>query len=353
MAATSSTAAPTVTPPTTNPPAAATPPCEPSTRRVWRELARAGRHPLRFVMALVWRVSEDDLTTPAAAMAYYFFFSMFPMVLFVLALASMFPARGLEEWLLALASQSLPAEAYSLLAGIVESLLRTPRSGLLSVGAVLTLWTASSAFGAVIVGLNRAYRATEYRPWWRLRLDAIGLTFGLSLLMIVAFILGPFGGALVNLVTGVFGPFAGTLAVVVRWVGSVTAVMLVVAAIYYVCPAVHREWQWIRPGAVLFTLGFAGTSAAFSFYVQRFGSYDKTYGSVGGVIILLFWMYLLALFLLLGGELNAFLEELAQGRPQEVIQREAIETDAQHAADASEARLANSSQSLRNRLARH
>jgi membrane protein len=316
----------------------AAPPCEPSTGRIWRELARACRHPLRFVTALAWRISEDDIMTPAAAMAYYFFFSMFPMVLFVLALASMFPARGLEAWLLGLANQSLPAAAYTLLSGIVESLLRTPRSGLLSVGAVLTLWTASSAFGSVIVGLNRAYRATEYRPWWRLRLEAIGLTVVLSLLMIVAFVLGPFGGSLVNLVTSLFGPFAGTLAVVVRWVGTVAAVTLVVAAIYYVCPAVRREWQWIRPGAALFTLGFAGTSAAFSYYVERFGSYDKTYGSLGGVIILLFWMYLLALFLLLGGELNAFLEELAQGRPQETAQREAIEAEAHGTTDAPERR---------------
>lgn len=300
------------------------PPCEPSPARTWLELARAARHPWRFLTALVWRVSEDDISTPAAAMAYYFFFSMFPMVLFMLALASMFPAQGLEEWLLAMLAAYLPGEAYSLIAGIVASLLGTPRSGLLSVGAVLTLWTASSAFGAIITGLNRAYRAPEYRPWWRLRLEALGLTFGLSLLMILAFILGPLGGRLVTLITGLFGPFAGAVAVVLRWTLSILSVMVIVAAVYYVCPAVRREWQWIRPGSVFFTLGFAGTSAVFSYYVEHFGAYDKTYGSLGAVIILLFWMYLLAIFLLLGGELNAFLEELSQGRSQEAVQREAI-----------------------------
>jgi membrane protein len=300
-------------------------PSEPTTGRTWIELARACRHPLRFVTALLWRASEDNLTTPAAAMAYYFFFSMFPMVLFSFALASMFPAaQGLQQWVLAAASRNLPREAYALLSGIVQGLLGKPRSGLLSVGAVLTLWTASSAFGAVVVGLNRAYRATEYRPWWRLRIEAIGLTIALSLLMVVAFLLGPFGGRLVEIVISVFGPFAGAVALVLRWAITIGSVILVVAAIYYWCPAVKRDWQWIRPGAVLFTLGFAGTSAAFSYYVEHFGAYDATYGSLGGVIILLFWMYLLALFLLLGGELNAFLEELAQGEPQEVVQREAI-----------------------------
>jgi len=138
------------------------------------------------------------------------------------------------------------------------------------------------------------------------------------------FILGPFGGRLVDLVTSWFGPLAGAVAFVLRWVLSITSAMLIVAAVYYVCPAVRREWQWIRPGSALFTIGFAGTSAGFSYYVQHFGGYDKTYGSLGAVIILLFWMYLLALFLLLGAELNAFLEELSQGRTQQQVQREAI-----------------------------
>jgi membrane protein len=84
--------------------------------------------------------------------------------------------------------------------------------------------------------------------------------------------------------------------------------VLTVTAMYYACPAIDRDWQWLRPGAVLFTVGFAGTSFAFSYWVGRFGSYDKTYGSLGAVIILLFWMYLLGFFLLLGGELNALLE---------------------------------------------
>jgi membrane protein len=300
---------------------------EPTPGRTWLELARAARHPVRFLTALVWRISEDDIATPAAAMAYYFFFSMFPMLLFVLALASVLPAQGLEDWLLAALARYLPAEAFTLVDGIVRSLFGTPRSGLLSVGAVLTLWTASSAFGAVIVGLNRAYRAQEYRPWWRLRLEAMGLTIALSLLMIVAFVLGPFGGQLVTFITALFGPIAGAVSAVLRWAITVTSVMFVVAAIYYWCPAVKRDWQWIRPGSVLFTVGFAATSAAFSYYVEHFAAYDKTYGSLGAVMILLLWMYMLALFLLLGGELNAFLEELSCGRSQQEVQREDLERE--------------------------
>jgi len=278
----------------------------------WRALGRATRHPLRFVIALTRRISEDDVMTPAAAMAYYFFFALFPLVLTILAVASLFSAQGLQDWLLANLADYLPHQAFTLLEGILQSLLGTPRSGLVSIGAALTLWTASSAFGAVTIGLNRAYRVRELRPWWRLRLEAIGLTLVLSLLMVIAFVLGPFGGKLVAAVTGMLGPFAGAVATVVRWVASLASVTIVVAAIYTVCPAVPHHWRWIRPGSVLFTLGFAASSAVFSYYVGHVASYDKTYGSLGAVIVLLFWMYMLALFLLLGGELNAYLEELAR-----------------------------------------
>jgi membrane protein len=111
----------------------------------------------------------------------------------------------------------------------------------------------------------------------------------------------------------------------VRWTTTVAAVLLTVAAIYYACPTIPKDWQWVRPGAVLFTVGFAGSSWAFSYYVGHFGSYDATYGSLGAVIVLLVWMYLLAVFLLLGGELNALLEqriEVRQAAEQERVGEE-------------------------------
>jgi membrane protein len=288
---------------------------EPTTGRTWFELWRAFRRPWRLLVNLVERIQEDDILTSAAALAYYFFFAIFPLLLFVLALASLLRVPGLEQWLLENARQSLPPDAYNLVDGTVRSLLERPRSGLLSIGAALALWTASSAFGAVMNALNRAYRVRDERPWWRVRLQAIGLTVVLSVLMIVAFVLTVFGGPLVELVGRAFGPAAASVTAAVRWTITIAAVMLVAAAIYYACPAVERDWQWIRPGAVLFALGFLGSSAVFSYYVSNFSSYDATYGSLGAVIVLLLWMYLLGFFLLLGGELNALLEG-RRGRPQ-------------------------------------
>ena len=286
-------------------------------RRPWRAAPSAARHPWRFLWTLVLRVQEDHILPAAAAMAYYFFLSLFPFVLFVVALVSLAPVEGLEDWALAEAAEFLPAPAYQLLAGTIRDLLARPRHGLVSLSATLALWTASSAFGATVDGLARAYRAPEYRPWWEVRLRAMGLTLGLSLLMIVAFVLTIFGGQLAALIGRTFGPAGHLAAVASRWTIVVVAVTVVVAVFDHACPARPRRWRWLTPGALVFMGGFAAASAAFSYYVGRFASYNATYGSLGAVIVLLFWMYLLAFFLLLGGEVNALLEHMRRVRAEE------------------------------------
>jgi membrane protein len=288
---------------------------------LWRAFGIAVRHPLRFPAALVRRVQDDGMLTVAAAMAYYFFFSLFPFLLFLLALASVLPLRGLDDWVLRYAAQIIPGEAYQMLERTVRGLLAVPRSGLLSLGAGLALWTASSAMEAVIDGINRAYRVPDLRPWWRARSQAIGVTIALSALLILAFVASIFGGMLAELAGNRFGPPAEIAVILLRWTVVVVGATLLVAAINYVAPSTPKRWEWLTPGSVLFTLGFAVFSAAFSYYVDGFSSYDATYGSLGAVIVLLLWMYALAVFLLLGAELNALLEQA--GREGRVPERDA------------------------------
>ena len=121
---------------------------------------------------------------------------------------------------------------------------------------------------------------------------------------------------------------AEVVALVIRWSVVLGARTVVVATIDWACPATPATWRWVTPGSIVFILGFGACSAAFSYYVGRFGSYDKTYGSLGAVIILLFWMYLLAAFMLLGGEVNALLERMQH-------EREEAETLAQAPAEGS------------------
>src|SRR5262249_31983046 len=149
----------------------------------------------------------------------------------------------------------------------IRGLLAEPRGGLLSVGAALALWSASAAFLSVIDGLNRAYSVQESRSWWRLRLEALGLTIALSVFMIGACVPAVFGAQLSGPVGRPFGPAGETAALVGQWTIVVVVVTLVAATIYYVCPDVEQRWQWVTPGSVLFTLGFGGASVGFSYYV--------------------------------------------------------------------------------------
>jgi membrane protein len=293
----------------------------PAVRRPWHAVPLALRHPLRFVWQLTLRANEDGILTIAAAMAYYFFFSLFPLVLFLIALVSLAPVEGLMDWLLARAALFVPGDAHALIEATIRGFLGQPRSGLVSLGAILALWTASSAFASVMDGLNRAYRVPEYRSWWRVRLQAMGLTVALSIFLILTFVLTIFGGQLAALIGRLVGPRAEFVALFVSWTVVVGAVTVVVASIDYACPATPPRWRWLTPGSLVFMLGFAAVSAAFSYYVQRFAAYDATYGSLGAVIVLLVWMYLLAVFLLLGGEVNALLEHMSRVKEAEETAR--------------------------------
>jgi membrane protein len=188
--------------------------------------------------------------------------------------------------------------------------LAEPRGGLVSLGVALALWSASAGFLGVMECMNVAYGVTDRRPWWRTRLEGLGLTIALSFFVILAFVLTLFAGPLARFVAGYLGPAGGVATIVINWGLSLSLMTLVTATLYYVAPDVDDlEFEWLSPGVVVFIAGFGVASAGFSMWVSRFASYDKTYGSLGAPIILLFWLYLLATFLLLGGELNALLDE--------------------------------------------
>jgi membrane protein len=276
--------------------------------RAWPMLWRQLRRPRAFFGALGKRISEDRVTTLAAALAYYFFFALFPFLIFLLSVVTLTPmAKGIEDWLLGRAAGFVPGQAFEILETTIRSLLAQPRGGLLSLGAVLALWSSSAAVASVMDALNVAYRVPERRPWWKIRLKAIGLTVALSFFMILAFVLAVGTGPLVAWLTTVLGPAGAKGILILNWTVMLATVTFVIATIYDQCPDVDLPWRWFSPGAVVFTLGFFATTLAFSFYVSQFGSYDKTYGSLGAVIVLLLWMYLVALLLLLGGEVDGIL----------------------------------------------
>lgn len=255
-------------------------------------------------------VQKDSCTVYAAAMAYYLLFALFPFFLFLATLIGYLPFPELPGVILDNMQRVLPAEASRLLEDNVKSLFTNKKGGLLSLGFIMAIWTSSSALTSIMEVMNRLYDVEEGRPFWKVRLTAIGLIAVISVMLILALTLVVFGPKIGRLVTQYTD--LGTLFQTVWNVALVPMILLMlvlsIALIYYFTPDVEQDWRWITPGAVFAIPIWILASLAFSFYVNNFGSYDRTYGSIGAVIILLLWLYITVFIILVGAEINAVVE---------------------------------------------
>ncbi|WP_224958964.1 YihY/virulence factor BrkB family protein [Geomonas subterranea] len=272
------------------------------------------------------KFSDEDCSEHAAAMAYYFLFASFPFLLFLTTLIGYLPIPHLMEYVLSNAAKFLPSEAFSLIESNIKSLFLNKKQGLLSVGILLALWASSNAIVSVMDAMNKLYDVKEGRPFWKVRLIAIGLVVGLSLLMLGAMVLLMFGVKIGNFIAALINFGAGFKVGFVIALVPITLFLLVlaIAVIYYFTPDVEHEWKWISPGAVVAIPCWIVMSFGFSYYINNFGSYDKTYGSIGAVIVLLLWLYLSGLIILAGAVINAVIEHnSAEGKePGEKVEGE-------------------------------
>ena len=261
----------------------------------------------------IHEIQDDDCLGRAAQLAYYFLFALFPFFLVLITLLGYLPLPNLMDRLMDMLGQLLPGDALHLVQDNVHDLVTNQRGGLLSFGILAALWTSSSAITAIMDGLNRAYDVEEGRPFWKVRLFAILLTVGLSLFIIVSLVLLTFGPQIGGWIADRIGlgSVFQTAWNVLRWPVIVGLLILAMALVYYVAPDVEQQWQWITPGSVVAVVGWLLASLGFSYYVNNFGSYNATYGSIGAVIVLLTWMYVSGFFVLVGGEINAEIEHAA------------------------------------------
>ena len=263
---------------------------------------------------VIHEIQDDDSFGRAAQLAYYFLFALFPFFLFLTTLLGYLPIPNLLDRIMEMLAPLLAGDALRLVQDNLHQLVTGERGGLLSFGILAALWTSSSALTAIIDSLNRAYDVEEGRPFWKVRGIAILLTVGLSAFIIVALVLLTFGpqiGRWIAELVGLGQVFAITWNIL-RWPVIVGLLIIAMALLYYFAPDVEQKWQWITPGSAVSVIGWLLTSLGFAFYVNNFGSYNATYGSIGAVIVLLTWMYLSGLFVLIGGEINAEIEHASQ-----------------------------------------
>ena len=255
-------------------------------------------------------VLADNCLGLAAQLAYYFFLALFPALLFLVALVSFIPVRGLLELITSTLARVAPGEVLSIIQDQILKIAHDKNGGLLTLGMIGTIWSCSSGVTAIIDTLNQAYDIQEARPWWRVRLIALGLTITLAVFIVASFVLVIVGPTLAEKVAEWFhlGPVFAWTWKIVQWPVVFALVATAMAVIYYYAPDAKQEWIWITPGSVLATILWVLTSLGFRFYVTNFTSYNATYGAIGGVIVLLLWFYVSALAVLVGAELNAEIE---------------------------------------------
>ena len=267
------------------------------------------------VMDLAGRVvrgiEKDHCTGHAAEMAFFFVFALFPCLLSLTSLLAYLPVPDLVQVLLKIMGSFLPDTVLALVEKNLRTLVTVQKGGLLSFGVLLSLWSASKAVMAFQTALNDAYETEDQRPYWQGRILSVLLVIGCAFFIIVSLLFLFFGrhiGVWLASLAGHGHAFAMAWNIL-RWPVILSLMTTALSALYRYAPALKLSWRETIPGAVTATGAWVIVSLAFSFYANNFRSYDKTYGSIGAVIALLFWMYASAFAILLGGEINARLRE--------------------------------------------
>ncbi len=264
----------------------------------------------KFTQELVREIKDDNVSNGAAALAYYLMLSIFPGAIFLLSLLPFLPIPNLEQSIMGLLRQVLPGEAASLFTNTVNAVVSQRQGGLLSFGAIATLWAAARGQYAIMQQLNITYDVKEGRPFWKTRGIALLLTVLFGALIIGAFTLVVLGGVIQNWLTSVLGGGGAMLFLfgALRWVIVCLFLLLGFALTYYLGPDVQQRFRFISPGSVFGGVALVAASLVFRFYVSHFGHYTATYGSLGAVIILMLWLYMAGWVILLGSEINALVE---------------------------------------------
>ena len=266
----------------------------------WVEL---GRRTVKEMIA-------DDCLGLAAQLSYYLFLALFPAILFLLALGSFFPLQDLAGTLVQVLRPVASEDVVQIVADQIRRISDSDDGGLLTFGMLAALWSSSAALVAATSALNAAYDIEEARPWWKVRLIAIGLTIALAVFILLSFSLVLAGPQIAEYLgrTLRMGPAIEWTWKILQWPLVFALVSTGVGLVYYFAPDADQDWVWITPGAVLATILWLIASLAFRGYVTSFADYNATYGAIGGVMVLMLWFYVSSLAILVGAEMNAEIE---------------------------------------------
>ena len=259
-------------------------------------------------------VSEDHVMAFAGNLTYKALFAIFPFFTFLLSLLGLFNADQLVNTMLNKLSGVLPPGAFGFIENQLLTIAKSQAESAFTLAAIisilLALWGISGAFRSVMEAMNVMYEVEEDRPFWKVYGISIFISLAVIVLMLGAFGMVIFGGSIGGGLAAAIGLgfVYQTVWSIVQWPIMALVVLFAFAVVYYFGPAAKQKWRWISPGSILAFVFWLAFSLLFSFYVGNFSSYNETYGSLAGVIILMLYTYYSAVIMLIGAEMNQVIE---------------------------------------------
>ncbi|MBA2174965.1 YihY/virulence factor BrkB family protein [Halobacillus locisalis] len=257
-----------------------------------------------YAKEVVAEFQKDNIPLLGAAQAYYYLLAIVPMLILLL---SILPYLNIEaESAINAISQVIPDDTAEVFRENIVSIVEQPKGGLLTIGILGTIWSASNGINAFIQSANLAYHVEETRSFIKVRLLSIVLTLGMIIAIVVALALPVFGDVIIDLINRAVNLPSETVILFqfLRWIISVLVMGAILLALYRFAPNKKIPFKHILPGALLTAVLWQLISLAFSFYISNFGNYSATYGSLGGIIILMLWFFLTGIILMVGAEIN-------------------------------------------------
>jgi membrane protein len=262
------------------------------------------------------KIFDTDVLGNSAQVGFYFSFALFPLLFFLVSLFGVIlvNAEDLKGELFTYLGQIMPPTAFELVKSTLNEVIQNSSGGKLTIGLVVTLWSASAGVDSLRQALNEVYQLKEGRAWWHTKLQSLVMTFLFVLLLAIALGIVFYGGKILDPVINSIGLGGASSAITgaIQWIALLVVMIISTAVIYSWLPSFPEfKWVWITPGAIVAILLFIVLTGGFRLYLHYFNSYNKTYGSLGAVIILMLWLYLTAVSLLIGGAINSVLNEIA------------------------------------------
>ena len=276
----------------------------------------------RFFVRLYERSFDADILSRAAQVAFYFSFALFPLLYFLVSLFGILleSSQGLRDELFSYLSQVMPLSVFNLVRKTVDEIVENSSGGKLTLGLIVTLWSASAGVDAIRTALNSIYELKERRSFLRTKAESLALTLIVSVLTTVILAIVFYGWQLFQYGLAGIGLRVRSPLVLagIQWISILLIILFVCEIIYNLLPDFKkRKWDWITPGSIVAIILWIVLTTGFRTYLGYFNSYNKAYGSLGAVIIMMLWLYLTATALMIGGAINAVLGDMrASGKSE-------------------------------------